>query len=42
MLPKKKLIFKKKNIGQNKQEKNKTKNIAKNFCKAFILYLEQK
>jgi|LakMenEpi03Aug12_release.lakeMendotaPanAssembly.Ray.scaffolds.fasta_scaffold328606_1 hypothetical protein len=42
MLPKKKLIFKKKNIGENRQEKRNTKNIAKNFSKAFVLYLEEK
>jgi hypothetical protein len=39
---KKKIIFKKKNRSNNnlKLEKRNTKNIAKNFCKAFITYLD--
>lgn len=40
---KKKLIFKKKYLEDNARlQKRNTKNIAKNFCKAFINYLEQK
>lgn len=40
---KKKLIFKKKYLEDDQRmERRNTKNIAKNFCKAFINYLEEK
>ena len=41
---KRKLIFKKKTTNQNSQpkiERRNTKNIAKNFCKAFMTYFEE-
>lgn len=45
MTRKKKFIFKKKIINDgidHKPEKRNTKNVAKNFCKAFISYLDDK
>lgn len=40
---KKKMIFKRSNVDLNHSAKRRnTKNIAKNFCKAFLSYLEEK